>query len=130
MGCGRGVDGEGDDEGLDVATGEGFGYGGRSGVVDLSNVDAWWDGRVGGAPTGESSEGVLSCAEESEGDVPAYAAACLLLRVRCGLVRFLVLQMVKWNCCLMGHGWVGLTPTMATRSMRLVKPAGWSLAYS
>jgi len=85
VGCGRGVDGEGDDEGLDVAGGEGFGYGGGVGVVDLGDVDTWGDGRVGGAPTGESSEGVLPCAEESEGDVPAYAAACLLLRVRYGL---------------------------------------------
>ena len=40
---------------------------------------------------------------------------------------------VGWGVGKLGRGVggerEGLTPTMATRSMRFVKPAGWSLAY-
>lgn len=84
-------------------------------VVDGGGADARREGALAVCAR-ERGYGVLACLEEFLGDVFAYGAADLVVVV------VLLVRFSKEDGC-------RPTPTMATRSMRLVKPDGWSLAY-
>jgi hypothetical protein len=87
-------------------------------IVHLSDLDAL--GKLALAPgAGDGSNGVFSGFEKLFGNVLANLAASLM-----GIL------LANHRICAAVQRYVArLTPTMATRSMRLVKPAGWSFAY-
>lgn len=88
-------------------------------IVHLDDLDSL--GELALAPgASDGSNGVFSGFEKLLGNVFANLASSLvdiLLASSCGVCA------AEWRCV------ARLTPTMATRSMRLVKPAGWSFAY-
>lgn len=93
---------------------------GLVGIVNLDTADSVWK-CAAAVSTCEGGDLVLAICEKMLGEVASDAARSLRMRVN-----FPNLANLRGKAL---EDWVLLTPTMATFSIRLVKPAGWSLAY-